>query len=195
MNRPAVRAAAVCGLGASASFAFVAIHSLLVPEPQDWRNAAMLLPWVLTMALLAGVQAAQSARASRSCRWAFWTTEVGMAANGALLLAVVLGEDDYRWVAGPAGLVWVVGMLWFGVCNARNGTLPRIVGIAIAAAEPAVVVIGVSLSPIAPLSDYGSYTGAIGHTIAMGIVAFHLLRVSAADPVAGEPAMAVDGAR
>ena len=51
-----------------------------------------------------------------------------------------------------------------------------------------------SLSWIAPLSDYGSYTGAIGHTFAMGIVAFHVLRAAAADPVR-EPAVAVGGSR
>jgi hypothetical protein len=187
MSRPAIRAAGLCGIGAAVAFAVVAIDSLLVPDPQDWRNAAMLLPWVLTMALLAGVQATQSASASRSCRLAFWTTEIGMAANGAVLLAVVLGADDLRFLAGPAGVVWVGGMLWFGVCTARNGTFPKVVGIAIAVAEPAVVVIGISLSPIAPLSDYGSYTGALGHTVAMGIVAVNVLRAPAAPLLRNEP--------
>ncbi len=177
-----IRLAGLCGIGAATGFAVIAIHSLLEPGPQDWRNAAMLAPWVLTMALLAGVQAAQSARATRSCRRAFWTTEAAMLVNGVLMLLVALGVDDLRSLVGPAVLVWIVGMLWFGVCTARNGTFPRIVGVAIAAAEPLVAVIGLALSPIAPLSDYGSYTGALGHTLAMGLVAVHVLRTPEREP-------------
>lgn len=176
-----VRIGGFCGLGAAAGFAVIAIHSVLVPEPQDWRNAAMLFPWVLTMVLLAGVQGAQAAGATRSCRWAFRTTQAAMAANGLLLLLVALDVGDLRSLAGPAALAWIAGMIWFGVCTVRNRTFPAVVGVAIAATEPLVILTGLALSPIAPLSDYGSYTGAIGHAVVMGLVGVHLLRIGPGD--------------
>ncbi|MFW6075230.1 MAG: hypothetical protein ACOC9Y_06530 [Chloroflexota bacterium] len=67
--------------------------------------------------------------------------------------------------ASESGLVvWLAGLVIFGIAIARGGVLPVWVGVLIATSQLFAVAGGVAFSPIGGLSnDGGDYTGAIGH--------------------------------
>ena len=186
------RIGALAAACAAAGFALLSVQSLLDPGPEHWRDAVMVVPWSLMMLTLAAVHAVQRAAASRAERWAFAAIEAVMALNLGLLVAVVIGGEPRMDLAGPAGLLFIVAMAWFGVATVRAGVLPRRVGVALSMAQPAVIALGVALAPIAPLTDYGSYTGAFGHAVVLGLVARELHRVGRPvhAPPATEPAHA-----
>lgn len=167
---PAIAAAAM----AASVFAVVAIHSVLAPDPRDWRTAAMAVGFALVVVALAGVQAVQHSLIGRTGRVAFVVLEVSVAANAALFAAAAAGTDPAPALAAPAGLGFVVTMIVVGVSTVRARVFPRRVGLAIALAEPATVALGLALSPIAPLHDYGGYTGALGLAAAMAVIAVDL---------------------
>lgn len=170
------RIGAVAAAVAAAGFGLLSVHSLLEPGAEHWRDVVMVVPWGLMMVTLAGLHAVQRDAAGRGERWAFAAIESVMALNLGLLLAVVVGDRSLTGLAGPAGLLFVVAMAVFGGATVRAGVLPRRVGLALALAQPAVIVLGVALSPIAPLTDYGSYTGALGHAVVLALVARELHR-------------------
>ena len=182
------RIGAVAAAVAAAGFGLLSVHSLLEPGAEHWRDVVMVVPWGLMMVTLAGLHAVQRDAAGRGERWAFAAIESVMALNLGLLLAVVVGDRSLTGLAGPAGLLFVVAMAVFGGATVRAGVLPRRVGLALALAQPAVIVLGVALSPIAPLTDYGSYTGALGHAVVLALVARELHRAGGHRALA-EPAV------
>ena len=78
----------------------------------------------------------------------------------------------------PGGaIVWLVGLVCFGIGTLIAGALPKYAGWALMLLEPSSILAALALSPIAPLLPRGAYSGNVGKGVAMGIIALGLRSV------------------
>jgi hypothetical protein len=161
----------------AAAWLVAGIASLLRDQPTHALDAWMLVPLTLTY-LTCSIFA-----------WLWWTDlpRYGRAGFGTLTLAappMVIGQlaayfdwDSFKWLGFPVAILgWTIGAALFGVALARASFAARWAGYAIALAQPAAIITGVALSPVRELSDYGSYTGAIGHGAIWLAIAWRISR-------------------
>ena len=78
-------------------------------------------------------------------------------------------------------VVWLVGLVSFGIGILVAGIVPKSAGWAIILLEPGSVLAAVLLLPVAPMFDRGAYSGNIGKGIAMAAVSVALKRVTERD--------------
>ncbi|ADP84725.1 hypothetical protein [Pseudofrankia inefficax] len=162
----------VCAVG----FGYLSIDSLLHPGARYYRDVVFLWPWLSGAAALVAVHLVQRGPGRRAERVGAWLTFGGMALS-VLGMAPRMAGGDEPWTAllGPAMGAWVLGMVVLGVGTWRAGVVPAWAGVAIALAEPATVGLAGVLRPISPLTDVGSYSGALGNAVAWLLVACALL--------------------
>ena len=157
---------AIAALAAGAAWIALSLDSILRPHPERYRDALFVVPFALSLLSVIGVHALQRERAGRLGRLGFWATVATMLAALVGQIAIVAQISALEWLAFPVGLLgWTAGMALFGIATARAGVLPRWCGAALALSEPLAVVAGLALSPIVPLSESGSYSGAIAHGV------------------------------
>ena len=85
----------------------------------------------------------------------------------------------------PAGpVLWTVGLVVYGIASWRIHIFPRYVAWTLILFEPASILTGIALSPIAPLHDRGSYTGGIEKAVAVLILGLAIRQLGASPEVA-----------
>ncbi|MGW3351942.1 hypothetical protein ACWDA3_52360 [Nonomuraea rubra] len=151
-----------------AGWAALAVESFLTPPPRDYRDALVLVPWTLYAVVVAGAHRIQRERTGALATAGLAGTLAGMAVSAAGNLGVLLGNDAMVAVAFPVGPgLFSLGLLLFGVATVRAGVLPRYAGVALALSQPMAIAIGLALSWHVPVHPHGSYTGALGHGLAV----------------------------
>lgn len=181
-----LRAAARWATAAGIAWTLLSIESIARPDVMDYRDVAFLVPWLLTLATVAAIHRIQGDRLRRAGRVAFRGVVASMAAGALGSVALLLGWTGSHFaVAVP---FWVLSMAVYGTATARAGVLPRWIGVALALSEVLVIATAVALSPWVPLSDHGSFSGAIAH----GVVFLAIGRsLAAASRDGGPPAGAM----
>lgn len=160
---PGRHAAAIC---TSAGVAWVALSllSILTPEPARFLDILFVVPYALSLGGVLGLHAVHLDHASRLERIGAWSSVIGMAVTLVGQVGIITDTDLLTRLVLPAGVViWLLGLVLFGIAMVRARVLPAWVGIAIALSQPLAVLAGLVLSPISPLSSTGDYSGAIGH--------------------------------
>jgi hypothetical protein len=161
---------------ASAAWVTQSLASLAFPDPTSLLDVTMIVPVLLTTAvlwLLNREGAFGSGRLSRI---------VGVLC-GFTAATVVPGQLAFAFEWSGAGMavaivetVTFIGSLVIaGIAAILAHVLPRWMGIALIVAQPLAIVLGIAFSPISPLASHGDYTGALGHAIVWGLIAAALL--------------------
>lgn len=172
-DRLPVAAAATAAVIGAAAWVALAADSILRPDPRAYRDALVLVPWILFAATLACVHKLQRDRGGTGERWGYRVVMVAMALVVVGNIAVVLGVDGLQLLGFPLGaLGFLVGMVAFGAGTVRANVFPRRVGWSIALAQFLTVAASTALSPLAALPDdgYGSYTGGVAHGVVMLVI-------------------------
>ncbi len=179
------------GAIAAAAWVGISLESIVRPGEHDYRDGLILLPWVLTMAAFAALHSVQRHKAGSLEKVGFWLALAAMALTGIGNTGMLIGAEVLAPLAFPVGpLVWIPSMVAWGVGTARAGVVPRWVGAGIALNEPMTIVLAIVLSPISPITDRGSCTGALANGLVLTGIALalymlqrdsrHLPRVAAA---------------
>jgi len=165
-----------CGLVGAVSWFAMGVESVLRPFQDNRRETFWMLPFVLTMITLVCVHLMQRRR-SRMAGWGF---AIVMVASGLMLIGNIGLQLNLPWsqvLAAPAGpVIWLVGLVCFGIGTLKAGVLPRSAGWALMLFEPSSIAAALALSPVAPLLPRGAYSGNIGKGGALVVVAFALRR-------------------
>lgn len=166
------RAATMAAAGGIAWLALAA-DSIVSADAQRYRDALFLVPWTLMALAYRDVHRRQAGRAGRLERVGIGALLTGMAimAVGQVHIVSTNAAENLAFPAAPA--LFGFGALAFGVGTARAGVFPPRVGLMIAASQFLTVALAGALSPWVPLSDYGNYSGAAMHGLALLVVADH----------------------
>lgn len=166
-------------------WALLGFDSLVRPYQDNRRDLLVLLPFTLTGVVLWLIGQIQSVARNRLGRTAFWVLiaaccltvlgGIGNAAHNAPL-------ERLGFPTGP--LLWTVGLIVYGIASWRIRVFPRYVAWTLLLFEPASILTGVALSPIAPLHDSGSYTGGIEKAVAVLILGLATRQLAASPQVA-----------
>jgi len=174
----------------------VSVTSLIERESKAYIDAMVLVPFALTALSFVGLHLLQRHALGRFGRVSFGIAAAAMVSLLISQSTIVAGSERLLWLGFPVGaLAWLVGFALYGYATAKAGVLPPLIGIGLAVAEPVTIALGVALSPIAPLSDSGNFSGAIGHAVIWFGIAWLLAGLaSRTDPEAArpEPSLAAD---
>ena len=165
-----------CGLAGGLTWFAMGVESILRPFQDNRRETFWLLPFLLTMITLVCVHFIQRRR-SRIESFGFATVVVA----SALVLVGNIGlQLNITWLevlGAPAGpLIWLMGLLFFGIGTLKSGVLPRSAGWALIFFEPSSMIAAFTLSPIAPMLPRGAYSGNVGKGVALAILCLGLHR-------------------
>lgn len=166
------RAATVAATGGIAWLA-IAADSIAGADAQRYRDALFLVPWTLMALAYRDIHRRQADQAGRLERAGIAVLLSGMAimAAGQAHVVATNAAENLAFPAAPA--LFGLGALAFGVGTARAGVFAPRVGMTIAASQFLTVALAGALSPWVPLSDYGNYSGAAMHGLALLLVADH----------------------
>lgn len=183
-----VRWRAIVAVATGLAWTTASVLSLIEGEPRRYLDLVLIVPIALTSLAVAGLYTLQRHRLARLGRLGFWSVMLGIPVLFIGQVGMYADSDTVKSIALPIGMVlWVGGLVTFGIATARSGVLPVWSGVLIALSQLFAVTAGVALSPIVPLSNSGSYTGAIGH----GIVWFSIaLTLMARHTISGRHAVA-----
>jgi hypothetical protein len=163
-NPIAHRRAIIAATAAGIAWSMGSILSLIEREPRGYLDVYMILPISLLLAAIIGLHPLQRERSGRFGKIGYWLLLVGTPVILVGQVGIIADSDALKMTVLLAGMaIWVGGLILFGIGTARAGFLPRWSGVLIALSQPLAVATGVALSPISPLADSGSYTGAIAH--------------------------------
>lgn len=172
------RRGAKVGAAAAACWVAFGMESILRPVQDNRRDAAWMIPWVLTIATLWFVHRLQTWSGARWERTAFRVLMFTMALVFCGNIGLVAGVPALTVFTMPWGaLGWVVAMLLFGIATWRLGVLPKSVALGIMLLEPGSVLAGVALLPIAPVYDRGAYSGAVEKGLVVALLAWGMAAV------------------
>ena len=163
-----------CSIAAFITWFGMGVESIMRPWQDNRRDTFWLLPFCFTMAAFICVHRVQRGR-SRTEAIGFW---IVMAAS-ALVLAGSIGLQlniaGLKWLGFPGGaMVWLVGLVCFGIGTLMARTLPWYAGVALILFEPASILAAFALRHYAPLLERGAYSGNVGKGLAMLVIAFAL---------------------
>ncbi|WP_034384896.1 hypothetical protein [Herbidospora cretacea] len=168
---------AVAGAVSAAGWFGLGAESVARPEPADFRDALVLVPWTLLTVTLLGVHLAQRDRTGRGAVAGLALIVTGAAVSIAGNVGLVLGTEVLVLLSFPVGpLVFCAGLVAFGVATWRAGVFPRWLAVVIGTSQVMTTGLGVAWSAWVPVSDHGSYTGGLWHGVTMLAVAVSLRR-------------------
>jgi len=160
----------------SAAWVGQSLASLALPDPTALLDVTMIAPVLLTVTGIwllkqqgAMGQGALSRVVDGSCAVATLFAIPGQ-------LSFAMEWDGPGTLLAIVVTVALIGAIVLGgIAILRARVLPRWMGIALIAAQPLAILLGLAFSPISPLADHGDYTGALGHGIVWGLIAAALL--------------------
>lgn len=167
-----LRRAALAAFGASAIWFLLSVASVAEPDPERYLDALIIGPIILTFIAVAAIHTLQRAAAGRLGQIGFWTLGAGTVIAVVVQIAIVASDDARTGPVVLAGLiVWLAGLVIYGIATARAGVLPVWSGILIATSQLFAVAGGLALSPFSSLTnDGGDYSGAVGHAIVWFVI-------------------------
>jgi hypothetical protein len=126
------------------------IESIVRPEQENYRDGLWMLPFALTAIAFVYVHVLQRNTEMRFEKFTFWfliaASVLVFSGNVGLLGGwQTLSRLNFPWDA----LLWMLGLIVFGIGTWRTRVLPRYVGITLVLLEPASILTGLALSPIA----------------------------------------------
>ena len=171
-DKKAVVTATRVAFTTAAWWAVLGIDSLARPYQDNRRDFVVLVPFTLTAIVLWFMGRMQSSRRDRLERVTFWALMIACFLTVLGGVGNVLHNALLEKLGFPAGpLLWTLGLIVYGIATWRIRIFPRYVAWTLILFEPASILTGVALSPIAPLHDSGSYTGGIEKAVAVLILA------------------------
>jgi hypothetical protein len=177
VNRKAIERGFWCGVCAFVAWSAMGVESVLRPFQDNRRDTFWLLPFVLTLATFYYVHSVQRRR-SRTETVGYVVVLIASALALLGNIGLQLNIKALESFGFPGGaIVWLVGLVWFGIGTLMAGVLPKYVGWALILLEPSSILAAVALSRIAPLLPRGAYSGNVGKGVAMGIIALGLRSV------------------
>ncbi|GLX94479.1 hypothetical protein [Herbidospora sp. NBRC 101105] len=169
---------AVAGAASALGWFGLGAESVVRPEPADFRDALVLVPWTLLTVTLLGVHMAQRDRTGRGGLAGLALIVAGAAVAITGNVGLVLGTEALTFLSFPVGpLVFCAGLVVFGAATWRAGVFPRWTAVLIATSQVMTTTLGVALSIWVPVSAHGSYTGGLWHGMTMLAVAVRLRRL------------------
>ena len=177
INRKAIARGFWCGVCAFAFWCVMGVESVLRPFQDNRRDTFWVLPFVLTVATFRYVHTVQRRRS----RVETVGYVIVLIASALVLLGNIglqLNIKALESLGFPGGaIVWLVGLVCFGIGTLIAGALPKYAAWALILLEPSSILAALALSPIAPLLPRGAYSGNVGKGVAMGIIALGLRSV------------------
>lgn len=172
---------------AATLWATLGIDSLARPIQDNRRDLIVLVPFLLTTLVLWFIGQMQSPRGDRLERLSFWVLIIASALTILGGIGDVLHSALLEHLGFPAGpLLWTVGLIVYGIASWRTRIFPRYVALTLILFEPASILTGVALSPIAPLHDSGSYTGGLEKAVAVMILGLAIRQLVASPQLGGK---------
>jgi len=176
-NPKAVERGFWCGVFAFVTWSAMGVESVLRPFQDNRRDTYWVLPFVLTVATFYYVHIIQRRPLSYRDRGLHHRADrVRLDLLGNIGLQFNLKALESLGFPGGA-MVWLVGLVCFGIGTLMAGLLPKYAGWALILLEPSSILAALALSPVAPLLPRGAYSGNVGKGLAMGIVALALRKV------------------
>ncbi len=172
-DRNLARTAATVATAGAIGWIVLAGDSILRSEPREYRDALLLVPWILYAVTLVSVHWLQRHRSGNLERWGFRGVMVSAALVGVAQVDLVIGTEAVQVLGFPLGvLVWTLAMAAFGAGTVRARVFPRRVGWGIALSQPLTIALAVPLSYLGvELADRGGYSGALAHGVVMLVLA------------------------
>lgn len=174
-----VRRGSIIAAVTGAAWSTASVLSLAVGGPSRYLDIFLILPVALLLAAATGLHMVQREQTGRIGRAAVWLLVIGTPVMLVGQVGIIGDISALKSVFLPLGMItWVGGLLLFGIATARARVIPVWCGILIAMSQLLAVLAGLAFSPIVPLSNTGSYTGAIGHgvvwlSVALALRALH----------------------
>jgi hypothetical protein len=152
---------------------------LVRPIQDNRRDFVVLVPFLLTAVVLWFIGQAQSQRRNSLERVTFWALMIASCLTILGGIGNVLHSGLLEHLGFPAGpLLWTVGLIVYGIATWRTRIFQRYVAVTLILFEPASILTGLALSPIAPLHDSGSYTGGVEKAVAVMILGLAIRQLS-----------------
>jgi hypothetical protein len=167
------RQGATIGLiGAAVWFAF-GLESILRPQQWNARDTIWFVPFAFTALTFIYLHRVQQHLRSAIERYAFYALMLGSALVALGNVGLTFNQSPLSKLGFPAGaMLWMAGMLFYGIAVLREKTLPKYVGWALILFEPGSILTGVALSPIAPLHERGGYSAGVEKGLAVFFMAW-----------------------
>lgn len=145
------------------------------PRQENYRDLFWMIPFGLTPVTFLythAVQRSQSARAEQVGFYLVMTASTLASLGNVGLLAgqPILAAFGFPWGA----LLWMVGLIAFGIGTLKAKALPRYVGVALILLEPGSILTGLALSPISLLHDRGACSAGVEKGLALIFIALGL---------------------
>ena len=157
---------------AAATWIALGIESIVRPEQENYRDALWIIPFALTAIAFCYVHAVQHARATRFGIFSFYFLMVASFLVFLGNVGVLANEPILAKLGFPVGaLLWMLGLVLFGIGTWTANTLPRYVAVAIMLLEPGSLATGLAFAPIAPLHERGAYSAGIEKGLVLALVA------------------------
>jgi hypothetical protein len=175
--RLAMRGAVTAAVAAVCWIA-LGMESILRPQQENYRDALWMVPFALNAITLVFVHALQRSPEARFERLGFYfvmsaSVLVFLGNVGLLASQPLLAKFSFPWGA----LLWTVGLILFGVATWKAKILPAYAGFALILLEPASILTGLLLAPIAPLHERGAYSGAVEKGVVLAVIGLALRSV------------------
>jgi hypothetical protein len=176
-NPKAVERGFWCGVFAFVTWSAMGVESVLRPFQDNRRDTYWVLPFVLTVATFYYVHIIQRRR-SRTETVGYIIVLIASALTLLGNIGLQFNLKALESLGFPGGaMVWLVGLVCFGIGTLMAGLLPKYAVWALILLEPSSILAALALSPVAPLLPRGAYSGNVGKGLAMGIVALALRKV------------------
>ena len=171
IDKKSVFAAARVAFTTAILWASIGFDSLARPYQDNRRDFVVLVPFTLTGMVLWLIGQMQSGARDRLERITFWILMVACCLTVLGGIGNVSHNAVLERLGFPTGpVLWTVGLIVYGIASWRIRVFPRYVAWTLILFEPASILTGVALSPIAPLHDSGSYTGGIEKAVGVLIL-------------------------
>ncbi|HEY6182278.1 MAG TPA: hypothetical protein VIW67_08530, partial [Terriglobales bacterium] len=160
---------------AAVSWVLLGIESIVRPRQVNFRDVVWIIPFSLTTAAFVYLHLVQRSRESKVETIGFYAVIIAsllafLGNVGVQLDAPMLAKFGFPWGA----LLWMAGLIVFGIGTWIAKVLPWYVGLALILLEPGALLTGLALAPVAPLHDRGAYSAGIEKGFVLAVVALAL---------------------
>ena len=151
------------------------LDSILRPIQDNRREIYWWIPFAFMMLTLVSIHRVQRSQKRRFELYSYWTVMLASALVLLGNLGLVFNLSALSELGFPGGaIVWMVGLIAFGMATWRASVLRWYVGLALVLWEPGSIAVGLLLAPIAPLHERGSYTAGLEKGLALAVMAYGL---------------------
>lgn len=163
---------------AAVGWVVLGVESIVHPQQVDFRDAVWMIPFSLTAAAFIYLHLLQQSRAAMLEAIGFYAVMIAsllafLGNVGVLTNFPLLAKFGFPWGA----LLWMAGLIVFGIGTWTARTAPWYVGLALILLEPGSLLTGLALAPLAPLHDRGAYSAGVEKGLALAVVALALSRL------------------